>query len=318
MDDRKACTLLRSGKTAGVFQYEGGSTARGARQMKVRTTYDACICLALFRPAMMNSGMTERYLEQRALGEAQEVPTLIAPLLEDTFGVPVFQEQVIDIMRRVNLPYDLLNKVLKAVKASNGKIGEYALDTFNEVGPKFFKLAIAAGMTKDEARFSWQMVKEFSDYGFNKAHAVSYGLMSYVSGYLKAHHPLEFMCAVLDTWAGSPKERMYIAEARRLKIPIVKSDVNHSLTGWAIDPTRRTPSLRRGLITIKGIGQAASNAIVGERLANGPYESIEDMIQRLPARPVSGGKDYVATGTLSGVFSTLAEAGALRSIGYDQ
>lgn len=313
-DDRKAMTLLRSGKTMGVFQFEGPSTMRGARKMKVKSTLDCILCLALFRPAMMNSGMTDRYLACRESGKPQKVPQLLERLLDVTLGVPVFQEQVIDIMRAVDLPYEDLNEILKAVKASNDKINEYAAATFKKIGPKFRKLAVAKGMSLSEAKFAWQMVKDFKEYGFNRAHATAYGIMGYQAGYLKAHYPLEFMCATLDTWAGTPKERQYINEARRLKIPIVKADVNYSGVGWAIDRSRRTESLRRGLVTIKGVGHAAAKAIVDDREAHGVYTDLADLIERLPARPVSGGKEYAKTGELNGVLGKLRDAGALRSL----
>lgn len=316
-DDRKACTQLRSGKTVGLFQFEGPSTARGARKMKVKDTMDAVLALALFRPALMNGGQTDRYLAAREAKKGYEVPALLQSILDQTYGVPVFQEQVIDIMRRVGLPYDELNEVLKAVKASNDKIGEYAQQIMSATAPRFKQLAVAAGMTMDEATASWKLVKDFSDYGFNRAHATSYGHMAYRSAYLKAHYPLEFMTATLNTWAGTPKERKYVQEARRLGFSIVKADVNHSNVGWAIDHSRSKPSIRRGLLTISGIGLAAAETIVDDRLKNGPFQSVDEMVVRLPARPVSGGKQFAKTGSLVGVMGKLADAGALRSLGYD-
>ena len=316
-DDKKACRLLQSGKTEGVFQFEGGSMKRGSKEMGIHNTNDVILALALFRPALMQGGQTERYLEARKKGTILDCPEPLRRLLEPTLGIPLWQEQVIDIMRIAGLSYDELNAVLKAVKASNDKIGQYALDIMKRTGPIFRKKAIAQGFTKGEAKAAWGMVQEFSEYGFNKSHATSYGHMSYRSAYLKAHYPLEFMCATLNTWAGTPKERQYVQEARRLKFRIVKADVNDSGPGWRIDRTKKDPGLRRGLLSIAGIGAAAATTIAEER-QQGEFEDLADFIDRVPARPVTGGKDWAKTGELKGVCKKLAEAGALRSLGVNQ
>ena len=125
------------------------------------------------------------------------------------------------------------------------------------------------------------------------------------------------MTATLDTWAGTPKERQYVQEARRLGFAIVKADVNHSGVSWAMDTGRGKPSIRRGLVTIGGVGPAAAECIAEERENIGPFKSVEDMIERLPARPVTGGKDWEKTGELAGIYRKLADAGALRSIGVE-
>lgn len=315
-DDKKTCTTLRSGRTMGIFQFEGPSTQRGARKMKVASTMDAVFALALFRPALMNGGQTERYLQARETGKSILVPALIHPILDDTFGVPVFQEQVIDIMRAVSLDEGMLNELLKAVKASNHNIAR-AEQVMKQVAPRFRKAGVGAGMTLEESKYAWRLIQEFSDYGFNRAHATSYGHMSYRSAYLKTHYPLEFMTATLDTWAGTPKERQYVQEARRLGFAIVKADVNHSGVSWAMDTGRGKPSIRRGLVTIGGVGPAAAECIAEERENIGPFKSVEDMIERLPARPVTGGKDWEKTGELAGIYRKLADAGALRSIGVE-
>lgn len=315
-DDKKTCRTLQSGRTMGIFQFEGPSTWRGAKKMGITSTKDAILALALFRPALLNGGQTERYLQARETGKPVQVPALVERILEDTLGVPVFQEQVIDMMRAVDMPYDELNEMLKAVKASNEKIADYALATIKKTGPRFRRLALQKGATKDEAKFMWAMIREFGDYGFNRAHATGYGLMSYYSAYLKTHYPHEFMAATLNTWSGTPKERAYVQEARRLKLTVVKADVNRSEIGWAIDRSRtREQRLVRGLVSVKGVGLKAAEAIVQEREANGEYIDLPDMIDRLPGRPVSGGKNWEKDGTLTGVFDKLHDAGALRSVG---
>lgn len=312
-DDKRACMILRSGVSDnGVFQFEGWSTAKGARQMKVKSTNDAITCLALFRPAMMNSGMTDRYLEARDSNTPEWNPPEVDHLFTDTYGVPVFQEQVLNLMKAVGLSYEDRNDILKAVKASNDKIGEYAVATFDRVHPVFVESAMQTlGVDEDSAEDMWSTVTDFSDYGFNRAHATSYGLMAYRMAYLKAHHSSAFMAALLATWAGTDKEAKYVQEARRMKMSIGRACVNKSDVVWTLDGNG---VLRKGLLSIKGIGESAAECIVEERKANGPYQSAQDMIDRLPARPISGGKNWAKTGAPNGIYKVLMEARALNDV----
>lgn len=313
-DDKKACVVLRSGiEGNGVFQFEGYTTAKGARQMRVKGTLEGIFCLALFRPAMMASGMTDRYLAARQAKQREQLHPGVDDIMDETWGVPVFQDQVIQIMRRVGLPYEDLNDLLKAVKASNDKIGEYAIATFDRVHPIFIdcaKRAIAA--TDDEAEAIWQTIMEFSDYGFNRSHATNYGIRGYRMAYLKAHYPTEFMAATLSTWAGSKeKEPKYLAEARRMGLVIGRPDVNRSYQGWTVDGPNK---LRKGLLSVRGVADAVADVIVAERDLNGDYRSLDDFCDRLPARPVSGIRD-LRNGELKGACKALVEAGALKSLG---
>jgi DNA polymerase III subunit alpha len=320
-DDKDACKLLRSGKGAGIFQFDGWSTAKGGRQMGVKSTKDAIICLALYRPAMMAGGQTERYLANRKAPRAAErLPALFDDILKDTCWVPVFQEQIMAICRTLGMAYEDWNELLKAVKASNDKIGQYAVDVMSRIMPIFQQLCEDKGMTDEEAKITWDSVVGFTDYGFNRAHATSYGIMAYRSAYLKAHHPLEYMQALLDTWAGTDKERQYLVEARRLGITIARPDVTASDVSWTVD--ERPMTLRKGLLSIRGIGLAAAETIVAIRTSKwgtsgGAWEDMTEFIEDMPPRPVSGGKDYAKNGSLCGVMRTLRDAGALTSLGVE-
>lgn len=314
--DRKACLLLQSGQTTGIFQFEGFSTKKGAQRMGIRDTHDAILCLALFRPALMKGGQTDRYLEARKNGEIYKLHPLIDRILDSTLGVPVFQEQVIQMMKAVGLPFAELNDMLKAVKASNDKIADFAEGVFKRTEERFVFLATQAGLNMRQAESAWGLIREFSDYGFNKAHATGYGQMSYHAAYLKAHHPLEYMAGLLEVWAGTKKEEWYIGEAKRLKLPIIKPDVNTSEVSWTIDRARTPPGLRKGLVTIKGVGPNAAEAIIEARALNGGnFDDMEDFVQAVPARPVSGGATWLKTGQPNGVIKVLQEAEALRSLG---
>lgn len=312
-DDKRACALLRSGNCVGLFQYEGFSAQRGGREMGIKNTLDVILGLALYRPALMSGGQKDQYLANRRLPRARQarLPALFDPIVNDTAGVLLFQEQVLEVLRAIKMRFQDYNDLMTAVKASNGFIRN-AAETFERIEPIFYDLCEEAGLDYRQSDDTWAAVVGFTEYGFNRAHATSYGLMSYRSAYLKAHYPLEYMASLLDVWAGEKKEPLYVAEARRLGFTIVKADVNYSSPSWDIDPSR-PKALRKGLVTLPGIGWNVAEAIVAHR-PDGGYVSVSDFVERVPGRPVTGGKGWKARKELVGVCRTLAEAGAFRSL----
>jgi DNA polymerase-3 subunit alpha len=318
-DDREACKVLASGfNTAGVFQFEGHSTAKGGREMKVKNTLDAIVCLALYRPALMAGGQTKVYLDNRA-AKPDERPYRLNPffdsILDVTMGVPVFQEQIMEICTAIGLPFDEWNDLMKAVKASNDKIDQYAVEIMDRVHPIFVDHCGQHGVDGYDAEDVWDAILGFTDYGFNRAHATSYGMMAYRAAYLKAHFPLEYMHGLLSSWAGTPKERAYIAAARKAGVQIGRPNINTSGPNWAIDPNHKM-TLRKGFTTIKGIGMNVAEAIVEYRPPEG-WKTMEEFVRDVPARPVSGGKEFLKTGELNGIMAKLRDAGALSGIGAE-
>ena len=315
-NDKKSCALLRSGKTAGIFQYEGFTQGKGGREMKIKSTQDAIFGLALYRPALINGGQKDQYLANRGLPKAQQVRlhSIFDKVLDDTAGVPLYQEQIMQMLQTIGMVFSEYNELMTAIKASNGFIAG-AAETFARLQPSFYDLCEDAGLSDAETDDAWGAVVGFTEYGFNRAHSTSYGLMAYRSAYLKAHYPMEFMVSLLSVWAtDKDKTREYTAEARRLGFSIVKPDVNDSDLGWKPDPGRPN-ALRKGLLAIPGIGEKVADVVIAERDANGPYRSIQDFIDRLPARPVSGGRSWKSKGELTGVCRILYESNAFRSVG---
>lgn len=315
LDDKDACALLRSGNCVGLFQYEGFTSQRGGKEMKIKSTKDAIIGLALYRPALDRQRPV--YLNNRFNKSNQiRLHPFFDPVLKDTLGVPLFQEQIMEMLKALKMQYQDWNDLMTAVKASNGNIAG-ARDTFDRVQPIFYDLCEDQGIMDANADLAWDAVVGFTEYGFNKAHATGYGLMSYYSAYLKAHYPLEYMASLLDVWAGhKDKEPLYVREAKRLGFSIVKADVNVSGVSWDIDKTRSN-ALRKGLVCLKGVGESVAEVIVNEREANGPYKDMNDFVDRTPRRPVTGGTDWKKKGTLIGVCETLRASGALRSLGCE-
>lgn len=314
-DDKKACALLRSGNGTGLFQFEGFSTMRGGKEVKIKSTQDVIFTLALYRPALMNGGQKDLYLYNRSVkpSEQQRLHPIFDPILADTAGVPLYQEQITGILKTLGMAFEEYNELMSAIKASNGFI-RGAAATFERLMPLFYDLCEEKGLNAEESDDAWGAVVGFTEYGFNRAHSTSYGLMAYYSAYLKAHYPLEYMAALLNVWAQKEdKVRTYTAEARRHGIRIVKADVNDSDVSWSIDPGRKN-ALRKGLISIRGVGPTAAEEIVAQRAAGGPFLSVQDFLDRTPRKIVTAGTRWKAHGELIGVAKALMDAGAFRSL----
>jgi DNA polymerase-3 subunit alpha len=313
LDDPATMAFLRQGKPGtGVFQLEGWAASRGCRQVKVKTVKDIILVNALYRPATRDSGYVETFLANRKQPKKVTYPhPIFRRHLEETYGVPAFQEQVLGVLRDLGMPVEELNDFLKAVKAKHAKAGysDASAAIFAEHEAKFLALCEEVGMDKAAQDYAWTLVEGFVAYGFNKAHATAYGLFGYQLAYLKVHHPLEFHTALLETSVGTPKEDDYVKEVRRVGIPILPACINRSRAVWTIDPA--AGAIRRGLNSLHGVGTKAAEEIA----AGAPYSSVDDLASRTNPRLVTGLRQWAKKGTLSGVAERLRAAGALRSIG---
>lgn len=315
-NDSAACKILREGRTDnGIFHFEGYTKAKGGKQMGIRTTMDAVLATGLFMPGAMNTGQTDLFLERRKNRDARDRVKYIHPAFEaalkDTHGAVVFQEQVINIMRGLGMSLEGINTFFKVVKDSGSGATARNNERLAKVRDEFDDLCRKAGIAESDIDKAWDSTAGFVEYGFNRAHATGYGLRSYRCAYLKAHYPLEFMTALLQSNAGRKKEVLYVREARHMGIRILSPDVNISDVSWTLDT--KAKAIRRGLLSIKGVGMAAAESIAD----NAPFDSIDDLIERTDSRAVTGGKQYAKDGTYNGVLAKLEDAGALRSI-YQQ
>jgi DNA polymerase-3 subunit alpha len=299
----------------GIFQFEGYSTARGVQQLKIRSVDDCVIAGALFRPACMDSGMTDLYLSRRfdpKWSKRVDYPhPVFAKVLKPTLGVVLFQEQVLEIMRGLGLDFEGINTFFKIVKDSGKGATDRNRDRAAEVRKTW--QSICESNDIEDPDDAWHYIEGYTSYGFNKAHSAGYGLRTYRCAYLKTHYPREFMAAVLASWAGSSvkgKEESFIKETRRLGIKLLPPDVNVSGAVWTMDGKR---GIRRGLKSIKGIGESLAGTIEMMK----PYKSVEDLIEKTTMpRMISGGKDYLAKKQFTGALKALYESGALGTIGH--
>jgi DNA polymerase III subunit alpha len=309
LDDKETFRAIRQQKVDGVFQLEGKVTKRGCRELKPKVIRDMTHLMALYRPAPMDTGITEAYIRRRAKWE--QVPDrhpILNKHLKESYGLPILQDQVISILREIGFTPEHLTSFLKAVKASNAEIGDAAgvIAGYQEM---FGDLATAAGFDQADLRFTWEAIEGFSKYGFNKAHATTYGKRAYRMAYLKTHYPLEFHTALLQTWAGTVKERDYILATQEAGIPMLGPDVNISGATWSID--RKRGAIRKGLVSIKYIGEKCAEEIA----RHAPYQDLDELIERCEPRAVTGGKKFVSHGELNGNLEILRQAKALRSLG---
>jgi DNA polymerase-3 subunit alpha len=331
MDDPATCTELSRGQmNNAVFQFEGYAMAKGARSLGIRNTNDCILAGALFRPACIDSGVTELYLKRRnstVLRSNLRYPhPAFEKALRSTYGCVLFQEQVLQIMRGLGLDYAGINAFFKIVKDSGKGSTERNIERAMEVRKTWDEICDRNGITDKEG--AWHYIEGYVKYGFNQAHSTGYGVRSYRAGYMKVHYPLEYMTAVLESVAGKAtgkvdKEAIYVREARRMKIRILPPDVTLSGQHWTMD--KKHNAIKKGLSSIKGVRMAAA-AIVAARQER-PFDSVRDLAERLPARVLTGRQQYLdlvdgktkrdgtPRGGWTGIMKALKEAGALESLG---
>lgn len=318
-NDREACKLLREGRLdTGIFHFEAYTKSKGGREMGIKSTKDAIIASALYMPGCVESGQKDRYVStrrsptqrQKQIQTAKNIHPLVWEVLSETNGVMVFQDHPLQILRKLGMSVEDVNVAYKILKDSGKGAVERNRIRLATIKDQFDKLCRDKNVGNSNSL--WKSVTGFMAYGFGKAHSTGYGIRSYRTAYLKAHHPLEFMTAMLQVWAGrktqkKDRELLYVREARRIGLRILPPDVNISGPSWTIDRQRR--AIRRGLVSITGIGPVGARDIA----AAAPYKDMDDLIERVGG--ASGYKNWLAKKIVGGRIKALRDAGALESLG---
>ncbi len=297
LDDQKTFELLQRGETKGVFQFESGGIRDLLTKMKPDKFADIIATSALYRPGPLEGGMVMDYVDvKHGRKPPAKVHPLVDAVLEETYGVMVYQEQVMRILNRVG-GIELAD-AYKCIKAISKKKEKTIASYYDE----YVKGAVARGVEQQVAIDLFELIKKFAGYGFNKSHSTAYGAVSYQTAYLKAHYPAEFMAALL-TCGMEDTDRIseHTDDARRMGIKIVPPDINSSDTEFAVVDDQRVSF---GMAAIKGVGEAAVKALVAERTANGPFKDIFDVAERLDPKVLQ-----------KGTLEILIKAGALDSLG---
>jgi len=305
MDDVKTFDLLSSGETAGVFQLEGAGMRRYIRELKPTTFSDISAMVALYRPGPMDNIPT--FIKAKHGIEPIHYPhPTLASILEETYGVIVYQEQVLFIAQAF-AGYSLGQADIFR-KAMGKKIPE----VMRKERRNFVAGAKQKGFSAEVASEVFDLIEPFAGYAFNKAHSVSYALVAYHTAYLKANYPAEYITAFLITNAGqSEKVASAIAECRRLDINVLPPDINHSQASFSIEEDSKdgAPAIRFGLSAIKNVGLGAIEPIVAERNKGGEFKSIEDLCRRCDLRGVN--KRVMESLIKVGVLDCLGSRGSL-------
>ena len=299
LDDEKTFELLSSGKTTEVFQLESAGMQRYIRELQPSTLGDIAAMIALYRPWPMEQ--VDKFIGAKHGRNPISYPhDSLKELLDETYGVIVYQDQVLLILQSF-AGYSLgeADTVRKAM-------GKKIASLMTQEREKFVKGAQGQGFGEEIATQIFDLIEPFAGYAFNKAHSVSYALISYWTAYFKTHHRHEYMAAALNSRLDHP-ERVVTAinECFKLKIPVLPPDINRSGALFTIDQDPgEEASLRVGLSAVKNVSETAVRPIVEERQANGPYESIEDFCRRADVSALN-----------RRTLENLIKAGALETLG---
>ena len=274
-DDQKTFDLLSSGKTTDVFQLESAGMQRHIKELKPSSLGDIAAMIALYRPGPMEH--IETFINAKHGRAAIKYPhPSLKDILEETHGVIVYQDQVLFILQAFS-GYSL-GRADTVRKAMGKKIPEL----MRQQREGFIEGALGNGFTQELAQEVFDLIEPFAGYAFNKAHSVTYALISYWTGYFKANFPLEYMASVLNSRLDHPdKTASSISECFRMGIPVLLPDVNRSGVQFTIDEDEKGgAALRFGLAAIKNLGEGAVRPIVEEREEAGPFKSIDEFCFR--------------------------------------
>ncbi|PLS21730.1 DNA polymerase III subunit alpha [Neptunicoccus cionae] len=294
LDDEKTYKLYADARTVAVFQVESSGMMDALRRMKPDCIEDIIALVALYRPGPMEN--IPKFCEvKNGISERDKLHPSIDHILDETQGIIVYQEQVMQIAQEM-AGYSLGGADL--LRRAMGKKIQEAMDAER---PKFLEGAAKNGVDKKKAMEVWNLLDKFANYGFNKSHAAAYAVVSYQTGWLKANHPVEFMAAVMNCDIHlTDKLGVFIEETkRRLKIDVVPPCVNQSLATFSVSEGK----IHYALGALKNVGGEAMKLIVDARLADGPFQDLFDLARRVDLKRV--GKRPMEMLARSGAFDQL-------------
>ncbi len=299
-NDAPTYAVLAAGDTTGVFQLESSGMKDLLVRLKPESFDDVTALVALYRPGPLDSGMVDDFVERKHGRKKVEymLPEL-EPLLKETYGVIVYQEQVMKIASA------LASYTMAEADGLRKAMGKKIAAMMAEHRERFVKGAVQNSHDEKKAVALFDLMEKFGGYGFNKSHSAAYALIAYQTAYLKAHYPVEFIAALLTSEMNSIDGVVkYINECRTHQIEVLPPDVNSGDTMFTVADGK----IRFGLVAIKNVGEGAVEAICEERRAKGPFTSLFNFCERVDLRKVN--KRVVESLITSGAFDT---TGAKRS-----
>jgi len=280
LDDRKAFELLGNGQTAGVFQVEGGGMTRWLIEMKPENLDNVIAMVALYRPGPMQF-IPDYIARMHGEAEVEYRHEALRPIFQDTYGIPVYQEQLMNAA--VQLAGYAPSEADDLRKAISKKIAQ----KIKKHRVKFVEGASKNGIPKEIAEQIFTDWEEFARYGFNKSHAADYGVIAVQTAYLKAHYPAEYMTALMTVSRNdTAKVALYVADARNMGIPVMQPDINCSEWDFTIENGNdNETSIRFGFSAVKNVGEAPINLIIEAR-REAPFKDLNDFARRIDLRAV--------------------------------
>lgn len=300
IDDPKVFDLLSKGETTGVFQLESAGMRRLAKKLMPSRFSDIAAMVALFRPGPMQ--FIDEFVNRKKLGKLTYPHPKLEPILSETYGIIVYQEQCLQIAQAL-AGYD-------GVEADRLRlaIGKKKKEVMKQEHEKFLQRSVAEGVNKKTAEEIFQLIEKFAGYGFNKAHSVAYATIAYQTAWVKSNYPVDFMAALLTAESGNTEKiSLGVGECKRMGIVVLPPDINRSDVGFTLEKSENSLNgiaIRFGLSAIKNVGEAAISEILAARQKVGSFSSLEGFYLHVDAQKVN-----------KKVVESLIKAGTMDSFG---
>lgn len=277
LDDKKTFSLLKACKTTAIFQLESSGMKNLIKKLQPDTFEDIVALVALFRPGPLQSGMVDDFINRKhGVAKVEYPDPRLEPILNNTYGVIVYQEQVMQVAQ-VLANYSLGEADL--LRRAMGKKKAYVMDEHRGI---FVKRAVAGGMDQQVATDIFNLMAKFAEYGFNKSHSVAYALLSYQTAWMKTHYPAEFMAAILTSDMDTTEKVVaHIDECQDMGLTVLPPSINHSFYDFTVD---EQGCVVFGLGAVKGVGQGVIELITNEREKNGKFKSVLDLCERIDVK----------------------------------
>ena len=316
LDDKKAYKLFQDGETTGVFQFESSGMKRYLRELKPTIFEDIIAMVALYRPGPME-WIPDYIAGKHEKKKVSYLHPKLAPILEKTYGVAIYQEQVMQIAR------DLAGFSMGQADVLRKAMGKKIASLLAEQKEKFIEGCVKNGVYKELGEKVFSFIEPFAGYGFNRSHAACYAMIGYQTAYLKAHWPVEFMAALLTADQGdTDRVAIEIEECRNMGIKIMAPDINESFGTFtavtagtkenrAVTANEIIDTIRFGLKAIKNVGEHIVDVVIKERKDNGQYQDIFDLLERVTDKDLN--KKSLESLIKSGAMDSFGERGELLS-----
>ncbi len=306
LDDKKSFEIFQFGRTTGVFQFESAGMKRYLKQLMPTSLEDIIAMVALYRPGPMEY-IPDYINGKHGRKKPQYLHPKLEPILSTTYGVAVYQEQLLNIARSLaGFTYGQADVLRKAV-------GKKIKELLDEQATKMVAGMVENGIDKKVAQKIWEFILPFASYGFNRSHAACYAMIGYQTAYLKANYPAEFMAALLTAdQQNLDRIAIEVDECRQMGIEVLPPDINESFADFGVVANSLEtgkPRIRFGLLAVKGLGENIVKEIIEERKRGGAFTSLEDLLTRVKNKDLN--KRSLEAMAKAGVMDSMAERNAI-------